>query len=349
MNQSRFYDNFSKGCQSCQQGKWLCIFLTYLCNANCTFCPSPFKNEDKIVSAFGNDPKRILEGIEGKPFNAISFSGGDCLLVFDRLMDWLFYFKKNRPDIYYWAYTSGLSADEDKMVKMARVGLNEIRFNIAAINYNSASILEKIAAATGIFEKVAVEIPSIPTDYLKIVEILPFLDRCNVNYLNLHEYILVPEDPYTQIAVTDTFILNKKTELKYDVFSLENTKKIKRFCRKNKLKIQVNNCSLQKKENQILHRRLAMGRIFKREYEHLTQDGLLETYLVHPLKMASYEIQSLLKHKEYFEQLEKYFVNPEVYKKRGFKESKGTIAKFSLLPPLDVDSKRVLLEVRIIK
>jgi len=349
VNQSRFHDNFSKGCQSCQQGKWLCIFITYLCNANCTFCPSPFKNEDKIVSAFGENPERILESTEGRPFNAISFSGGDSLLVFDRLMDWLSYFRKNRPDIYYWAYTSGISADEDKMVNLARAGLDELRFNIAATNYSSSSILEKIQAATKIFKRVAVEIPSIPADYLKVTEVLPFLDRINVNYLNLHEYILVPEDPHSKKTTADTFILNKETELKYDVYSLGNTEKIKKFCRKNKLKIQVNNCSLQKKENQMLHRRLTMGKIFKKKYEHLTQEGLLETYFVHPLKLTSTEIQNLLKPEEDFEQLEKYFGHPDTYRKKGLRNSRGTIAKFSLLPPLSVDSKRILLDVKVIK
>ena len=348
-NQLEFRDNFSKGCQSCQQGKWLCIFLTYLCPANCSFCPSPFKNEDKIVSAFGDSPAEILEGIESGSFDAISFSGGDCLLVFDRLVDWLSYFRKNRPDIYYWAYTSGLPADENKMAKLARVGLNEIRFNVAAVNYNSNSILEKIAAATAIFEKVAVEIPSIPADYHKVVEILPFLDSCNVNYLNLHQYILVPGDPQSRTALADTFILNKETELKYDVLSLENTEKIKRFCRKNKLSIQINNCSLQKKENQMLHRRLVMGEIFRKDYEHLTPDGLLETFLVHPAKLAHSEIKDLLKPKQGFRQLERYLVHPDEYGKKGFRNSSGSVVKFFLLPPLSVDSQRVLLGAKVIK
>lgn len=349
LNQIKFFDNFSKGCQSCQRGKWLCVFLTYLCNANCAFCPSPFKNEDKIVSAFGDNPVKILESIEGKPFDAISFSGGDCLLVFDRLMAWLSYFKKNRPDVYYWAYTSGLAADESKMVKLAEAGLDEIRFNIAATNYNSPLILEKIAVSTRVFDKVAVEIPSIPADYHKVEEVLPFLDSINVNYLNLHEYLLEPGDPRTRTTKTEPFLLNKRTELKYDVFSLRNTERIKKFCDSKKLRIQVNNCSLQKKENQMLHRRLTMGKIFKKEYEHLTADGLLETYLIYPKNLEESQIKNFLDFGDDFEQLEKYFIHPGLYGKKTFENSKGTIAKFLLLPPLSVDSKREILDVKIIK
>jgi hypothetical protein len=113
--------------------------------------------------------------------------------------------------------------------------------------------------------------------------------------------------------------------------------------------MQVNNCSLQKKENQMLHRRLTMGKIFKKEYEHLTQEGLLETYFIHPLKLTSTEMQNLLKPEEGFEQLEKYFIHPDTYRKKGLRNSRGTIAKLSLLPPLSIDSKRILLDVKDIK
>ena len=344
-----FDDNFSKGCQSCQQGKWLCIFLTYICNANCSFCPSPFKNEDKIVTAFGDNPSKILGCLEGKPFDAISFSGGDCLLVFDRLMDWLSFFKRNRPDIYYWAYTNGLAADESKMTKLAEAGLDEIRFNIAATSYNSPLILERIAISTRIFDKVAVEIPSIPADYQKVTEVLPFLDSGNVNYLNLHEYLLEPEDPRAQTTETDFFLLNKKVELKYDVFSLRNTERIKRFCESKNFKIQVNNCSLQKKENQMLHRRLTMGKIFKKEYEHLTSDGLLETCLIYPKKLKDSRIKNFFDSEEEFEELYKYFIHPDACRKKTFENFEGSIAQLLLLPPLSVDSKRELLDVKRIK
>ena len=139
--------------------------MTYLCNAKCKFCTAPFKQEDKIISAFGNDPEVILRYLKSNQFNGISFSGGDCFLVYNRLLEWLTYYKKNLPDFYFWAYTNGLSVDEDKMKQLANSGLNELRFNIAATNYNSTEIIEIIKIATQIFNHVAIEIPSIPSDF----------------------------------------------------------------------------------------------------------------------------------------------------------------------------------------
>jgi len=76
---------------------------------------------------------------------------------------------------------------------------------------------------------------------------------------------------------------------------------------------------------------------------------LLETYLVHPLKLTNTEIQDLLKPEEDFEQLEKYLIHPDTFRKKGLENSRGTIVKLSLLPPLSIDSKRILLGVKSIK
>ena len=341
-------NDFSRGCRSCQQGRWLCIFLTYLCGADCSFCPAPFKHEDRIVSAFGDNPEKILQHLAGGYFNSISFSGGEVFLVFDRLVDWLTFFKGKRPDMYYWAYTSGLPADDDKMAELARIGLNEIRFNTAATGYDSPFILDKISAATRIFEKVAVEIPSIPADYQKVIDVLPALDHIGVDYLNLHEYILVDDDPQTSSTESGTFILNKNINLRYDIASRKNTKKIMDFCRKHRLRMKVNNCSLQKKENQMLHRRLVFGKIFRREYEHLTADGLLETCLIYPSRITFSQIKRSVQTQPGLAEAEKYFVNPAELSRAKARQPNGTSAKLTFLPPMGIDDKRAILYVKIL-
>ena len=340
-------ENCSRGCQSCQEGKWLCIYLTYLCNARCAFCPAPFKQEDRIISAFGDDSAVILMHLRDHPFNGISFSGGDCFLVFDRLLAWLTYFKQQRPEIYYWAYTNGLAVDESKLRQLAAAGLDELRFNIAATDYDSPVILDKIAVATRLLKSVAVEIPSIPRDYQKLAEVLPELDRLHVKYLNLHEYILVPEDPGAQSATAGNFLLNKVARLQYDVDSLENTDRIKRFCQTRGLKITINNCSLLKKENQMLQRRRAMGSLLKEQYEQLTPDGLLQTCLVCPNEPSSGELQHLVNNLHAISPQQGRFVHPEACEEAAG-ESASTIARLSFLPPLDVHGQRVLIQTEIL-
>jgi len=334
-----FKDNHSRGCQSCQQGRWLCIFLTYRCDAHCAFCPAPFKQEDKIISAFGDDPAIILRFLKQRPFTGISFSGGECFLVFDRLLQWLKYFKKNLPDLYYWAYTNGLSANEAKLQQLADSGLHEIRFNIAAAGYDAPQVLQNIQLATRLFDHVAIEIPSIPHDYQKMIALLPFFDSIHVHYLNLHEYILMPEDPHTKTATANTFIMNKKMKMTYDVRSLDNTEKIKQYCQEQQLSIKVNNCSLVKKENQMLHRRLMLGSIFKQDHEHLSEEGFLQTYFVHKNRLTNSEIRQNLNHHS-------HFVHPDVFQE-NLSENHRTVAKLTFLPPMSHDGQRVLLQMEL--
>lgn len=350
LKSKRYCDNYSKGCQLCQQGKWICIFLTYLCNAKCNFCPAPFKQEDKIISAFGNTRESILSYLKNNDFSGISFSGGDCFLVFDRLLEWLTIFRKHHPESYYWAYTNGLAVDEHKLNQLAGAGLNEIRFNIAATNYNNNNILQKIKLATNIIQHVAVEIPSIPADCDKLLEVIPILEEMNVNYLNLHEYIIVPSDQNKGTVKTGTFTLNKQAKIDFDTQSLSNTEKIKQFCRKNSFNLKINNCSLEKKDNQMFHRRLVMGNLYKKKYEKLTSDGLLKTYLLHPSLISTENLYRIINKEDNISSLEKYFTHPDLFNKNiKTITSNKTIAELYFLPALSIDDKKALHQIRVIK
>ena len=338
-----FEDNYSRGCQLCQQGKWICIYLTYLCNAQCHFCPAPYKQVDKIVSDFGNDKDTIYHYLEKYNFSGISFSGGDCFLVFDRLLHWLSFFKQRNPHIYFWVYTNGLAVDEQKLRKLADAGLDEIRFNIAASGYNNPLVLEQLSNATKLIANVAVEIPSIPDNCSKLLSVLPFLNEIKVKYLHLHEYLLMPDDPSYKTKNKNTFLFNKEASLVYHTQSLKNTEKIKQYCSANNLSIKVNNCSLYKKEVQMLYRRLMMGKIFKKQYDLLSQDGMLEHYFTFPNKLTVDEIKKLFQ-KNTQTGIEKHFVHPnEITNIRDM----HTIARLSFLPPLRINENRKLLNVEI--
>lgn len=280
LHKMRFEDNHSQGCKACQEGKWLCIFLTYLCDASCTFCPAPMHKGDTISSAFGDDPKVILEYLNQYPFKGVSFSGGECFMVYDRMLDWLKYFKEHKPNLYYWAYTNGINVNREQMEGLKNAGLNELRFNTAASGYNDPKVLDTIANATELYDHVAVEIPSIPEDLKQLKAVLPVLDKLGVNYLNLHEYILVPKDPVSNTAPKGQFLMNHEMRMQYHEHSLANTGEIKSFCHDNKLNIRINNCSLKKKEHQMLGRRLTMGTLLKEDHEKLTADGFLETIYI---------------------------------------------------------------------
>lgn len=198
-------------------------------------------------------------------------------MVYERMIEWLKFFRNSFPEIYYWTYTNGLEVSRHQMMALSDLGLNELRFNIAATGYDNKKVLGTIKEAVKIFEHVAVEIPSIPGDFGILSNILSQLSGIGVHYLNLHEYILVPSDPNRDKVPTAQFIMNKEMKMAYHQKSLENTERIKSLCEKNKINLLVNNCSLKKKEDQMKGRRITMGTLFKQDYERLSEDGFLET------------------------------------------------------------------------
>lgn len=341
------YDNYSRGCQTCQRGTWLCIFLTYLCNTDCAFCPAPYK-DDRIVSPFGDNPDIILDYMSKyKQFEGLSFSGGECFLVFERLYDWLSFFNKKFPDIYYWVYTNGVAVNDMKLECLKRAGLDEIRFNIAATGYNSPHVLENISQAARIIENVAIEIPSIPLDYEKITGVLELLDQYNVKFLNLHEYIITPNNIHHYSDESGTFLLNKEVNLHYHTGSIANSKRIKNYCQRKKLKIKVNICTLNKKEAQMYYRRLVMGNIFKKEYDILTPDGFLETYFVFPGKLELENVRMFFQNNLEF--TEKHCIHPEILSQKKIEPDNTFVAKLTCFPPLGIDEKRRIYKVEVIQ
>jgi pyruvate formate-lyase activating enzyme-like uncharacterized protein len=340
-----FNDNYSQGCKLCQEGKWLCIFLTHLCDAECKFCPSFYK-DDRIHSTFGNDLSEILSHIKTQEYSGISFSGGDPFKVFDRMLEWLTEFKTELPDYYYWAYSNGLNLDENKMRIIAQNGLREIRFNIAALKYNSAGILKTIEMSKKYIEFVAVEIPSIPDDYNKLSQVLPILDSIGVDYLNLHEYILVPSLHKQNLQQSATFRLNHEVDINYHTKSQLNTEQIIKFCHEKNLKIKINNCSLLKKEHQMKMRRLSMGRIMRNSFEKLTDEGHLVCYACIPGSADEKDLKNYFDNKS-LEFLDYLLIN-ESEAGLCLVNEKKTLVRLTFLPPLELTGKRKLISTEII-
>lgn len=251
-------NTLSKGCKLCQEGKWLCIFITYRCNANCHFCSAPFK-DDRIHSDFGDKKEEIVHFLKTNNYKGISFSGGDPFLVFDRLLEWLVYFKKLFPDYYYWVYTNGLAADSRKIEQLASAGMDEIRFNIAATGYSSEIVWKSIEKARKTFRYVAVEIPSIRKDNQLLQTAMGRIEKIGVDYLNLHDYIVTASDPFFTHEHLRDFVLNKMIHLKYAESSLENTNNIINIASDKGYHFHINHCSMEKKEIQMTWRRLKMG------------------------------------------------------------------------------------------
>ena len=178
--------DLSPGCRLCGQGEWSCLFINNLCNAACFYCPAPQK--DLLQPATGRlefaHPEAYADYVETFGINAVSFSGGEPLISFDRVMAFLTTLRKriDRP-LYIWMYTNGILASSEKFTALARAGLDEVRFDLSANNYD----LSGLKKAVGIIPRVSVEIPAIPQDLDRFKPVMKQLASLGVSYLNLHQ------------------------------------------------------------------------------------------------------------------------------------------------------------------
>ena len=178
---------------TCGQGTWSCLFIGSLCTANCFYCPQDRKNKkDQPPTESGlmfDNPDDYVDYLEKFKFKGVGFSGGEPLLKYKKILT---YIKKIRErlgkGIYIWLYTNGDLVDKNKLNALKEAGLNEIRFDIAARNYD----LKAVKMASAIIDRVTVEIPAIPEDYEILKKCLPRMKAIGVAHLNLHQLFANP-------------------------------------------------------------------------------------------------------------------------------------------------------------
>lgn len=182
--------NVSPGCQRCIAGTWCCIFVTGDCTKKCFFCPStqsecnrhinPYVPEGIIFSSVHG----CLEYLDRFEFEGVSFSGGEPLLAIDKVLEYITGIRRwfgNKHHI--WAYTNGDLITEDMLLHLKQAGLDELRFDIAANNYD----LTAVTKAVEFIDTVTVEIPTIPEDKEILKPVLKEMKKIGVKHLNLHQ------------------------------------------------------------------------------------------------------------------------------------------------------------------
>jgi pyruvate formate-lyase activating enzyme-like uncharacterized protein len=268
-------------------------------------------------------------------------------MVFERLLEWLHFFKGHFPNHYYWVYTNGLLADEKKLVLSAKNGINEIRFNIAN-HYANKKVLANIRRAVQIIDHVAVEIPSIPSDFNEMIRVLPELNDMGIHYLNLHQFIFTPNDNKSSKTDSAVFLLNNEIKIEYDPKSLSNTENIIQYCAENGMNIQINSCDLVRKEKQMTQRRVQMSKLYKESFESLSEDGYLITIINYPNKLSKEEIHRHISSNQRYIAFKKYFIHPDKHRSIN-RYSNGCVAKIVLEPPMSIYDKKTIHRIELLQ
>ena len=270
----------SPGCRACKDGTWDCIFTTMRCNLDCEFCYSPHAiPKDYAGSVFGATPEQIAENHARTCITGISFSGGEPFVDVPRLLDWVAWFKSHCPDRYYWIYTNGLLADQESVRRLGELGVDEIRFNLAATGYDHPRALENLTAAARFIPNVTVEIPAIPEHAPKLLSCLPDWCAMGVHFLNLHELMYEPGTNSASLAGARQAIVTPdghRTEINPESRALTLAVMVK--VQEEGLPLSVNDCSLQSKLRQLRGRRRSLAPLVKAPYERLVEGRVYESF-----------------------------------------------------------------------
>lgn len=197
--------DISPGCRLCHEGNWLCVYVTRRCTRDCYFCSQEkLKEGEKLndpIRAYVtgeirfDDIEEVVRYLKYWKIKGLGISGGEPLLMFDKVCRLISLAKRKIPGIYVWLYTNGDLATKARLKGLRKAGLDEIRFDLAARDYD----LGPVRLAGGIIGNVTVETPAIPLDLDRLMASIGDLKQIGVRYLNLHE-LMVTKENRTRLA-----------------------------------------------------------------------------------------------------------------------------------------------------
>ena len=187
-----FTHRLPPGCKPCLSGKGTNLYVTGLCTRDCFFCfnQKPRKDETVVHGIPVREPEEAAAIVTRFGLNSVGLSGGEPLMFPKRVLRLLQVLKAMKPAPLVDLYTNGDRVDETVLRQLRDAGLDGIRFDAAARDYD----LTPVALAHKLFDEVAVEVPVIPNDMPQLKAMILKLDRMEVPFLNIHELFLCSEN-----------------------------------------------------------------------------------------------------------------------------------------------------------
>jgi pyruvate formate-lyase activating enzyme-like uncharacterized protein len=264
----------SPGCRQCAAQAWSCLFICGRCNGRCFYCPTSQNADDPPMSGSVPFPRAadFAAYVRFFGFGGASISGGEPFLEFDKSLDYVRALRQTcGPDLHIWLYTNGILTTESKLRQLAQAGLDEIRFDIGATDY----ALRHVRTARGIVPTVTVEIPAVPEEEERLLQLLPELHQAGVSHLNLHQLRLTPHNARNLLEHDYTFVHGHKvTVLESELCAL----RLVAASARDDLPLAVNYCSFVYKHRfQAAASRTRFGPRLLDEHEALTASGFIRT------------------------------------------------------------------------
>jgi hypothetical protein len=267
-----------KGCQQCLQGTKTVLFINGICQKpeHCYwYCPISKERRDNSA-CFADEIKistkdDLLQEINAINAHGMSITGGDPLLEsnLEKTIEFIKYAKLMKGKKFHiHLYSNGLNFNDEIADKLAKAGLDEIRFNPPKSHWESI----KKALHKGI--SVGAEVPVIPDKEheLLLEEFVYYLDEIGAEFINLNEFEYC--FPNSQSLKERGFYLKKGT-----IASVVNSRKMALDLIKKvapHVSIKMHFCSIIAKDYyQLKSRYLRRAKTIKLPHEEITEEGLL--------------------------------------------------------------------------
>jgi pyruvate formate-lyase activating enzyme-like uncharacterized protein len=264
----------SPGCRICGEGSWSCLFINGKCNCRCFYCPAP-QDDISIPTTnrltFGKSLE-YSDYVSRFGFEGVSISGGEPLLTVEKTLRYITDVRRKcGDDLHIWLYTNGALLTPDIVKRLRDAGLDEIRFDLSARNYD----LTALNMAVGHIPVVTVEIPAVPEDLDTLTRLIPVLHESGVNHLNLHHLRLTPHNIKHLKNRGYTFLHGEKvTVLESELTALTL---LERGC-ENGWKLSINYCAFAyKNQHQKAATRKRNASFIMKPHESVTANGYIRS------------------------------------------------------------------------
>jgi uncharacterized protein len=185
----------SPGCQQCQEGKKLVLFVTGLCRFRCFYCPVS-ERRNQLDVTYANErlvrtDADVLDEARAIGAAGTGITGGDPLGPIDRTVHYVRLLKTEfGPDHHIHLYTH--EPNPEKLKRLAEAGLDEFRLHIphylwGSLDGHGSAYREVLSSAPSWGVRRGVEIPVLPDKETELRRLLRSLDGLHLDFINLNE------------------------------------------------------------------------------------------------------------------------------------------------------------------
>lgn len=275
---SKWYDNLvvgipSEGCRLCSLGSKMVLFITGKCDSNCFYCPIMKEKRQDVIFANEQKIKSVDQAIlEAKMISAlgVGITGGDPSLTLDRVSNYITALKREFGNKFHCHLYTSHALNKEDLKQLYTSGLDEIRFHPPSLILTD-KIKESIKLAKSFNWKIGFEIPVIPGELDKIVEIIDFSINSDLNFINLNE-LEITEANIEKMNKMGFRVKNNLSAavLGSDKLAKELLKKYRKF------PITIHYCSARYKDRiQLKNRLIRRAKNYARDFDEITNEGLL--------------------------------------------------------------------------